>query len=223
METKKSKKASLEGHSGTFFLVGLIISISLVLFAFEYKSYSSLDPFRTNQIPVIWDDPEIINTVREKQKVILPKIDISRVEIVPDIKIIPEIDYTAIIDYDPNALWNDTLEYEEKLYDEPIYEFPQILPVFQGGDDALVLFLHSQVHYPSEAASYGAEGTVHIQFTITSTGEVRDIKVLRGVDYYLDQEAIRVVKSMPRWTPAQQGIRKVATYMRLPFKFTLNQ
>ena len=71
--------------------------------------------------------------------------------------------------------------------------------------------------------SYGAEGTVYVKFTVSSTGNVKDIKVMRGVDYYLDAEAIRVVRAMPKWTPAQQGINKVATYMYLPFKFTLNR
>jgi protein TonB len=223
MEIKKSKKARLDLHSRTFYLIGLVVGLSLVLVAFEHKSYSVEKSLQLeSSVPITIDEP-VINTSQEKPKPKIPKINLSTIEIVINTKKIDEIDYLSAFD-DTDDLLTDTFEYdEETLYVEPIYEFPEINAEFEGGDEGLQDFLAKNTHYPESAISYSAEGTVYVKFTVSSTGKVKDVKLMRNVDYYLDAEAIRVVESMPNWTPARQGTKKVATYMYLPFKFTLNR
>ncbi len=224
MEIKKSKKARLDLHSRTFYLIGLVVGLAIVLVAFEHKSYYVKYEAISTGETTIWEPDHIQNTDQKKPKQKIPKVVLTKIKIVINKTKVNEIDYLSAFDDDNNDIFNDTFEYtEEDLYVETPVEFPEINAEFKGGEAGLQKFLSNNVHYPENAISYGAEGTVYVKFTVSSTGNVKDIKVMRSVDHYLDAEAIRVVQSMPNWTPAQQGINKVATYMYLPFKFTLSR
>jgi TonB family protein len=93
---------------------------------------------------------------------------------------------------------------------------------FQGGDlNAFRDWVQNHLEYPAVAASNGISGKVYVQFAITSKGDVVDIKVLRGVDPSLDNESVRVIKSSPKWTPAQQGGKNVKQQFVIPIQFSL--
>jgi protein TonB len=129
-----------------------------------------------------------------------------------------------LLAHDAGMVWVlDTAEYVEELYDEPTVAFPEIMSEYPGGESALRKFLLANMNYPAQAKDFGLEGTVYIKFTVSSAGVVKDVQIERGVDPLLDHEAIRVVSMMPDWIPAQQGIRKVATYIHLPVKFSLRK
>lgn len=76
--------------------------------------------------------------------------------------------------------------------------------------------------YPPEAKAQGIQGTVIVQFIITATGKLDNPKVVRGVNPLLDEEALRVLRLSPDWTPGKQGGKAVSVYYTLPFKFTLS-
>lgn len=222
METKKSKKARLDLHSKTFFLLGLVISLSISLLAFEYKSKAEkLEKLPTSGV-IEWNEDVIQNTERPKPKTKLPKILYTNPEVVSnDTKVSDEpiIVYSAEID----KLGDLSFEPEdEEEYHELFVEYPSENPEFPGGAVALKMYLKQNIHYPQVAIDYGLEGIVYVQFTIGANGKVRDIIILRKTDPLLEKEAIRVVETMPKWRPAKQGINSVATYMRLPIKFILN-
>ncbi|MDR1504917.1 MAG: M56 family metallopeptidase [Prevotella sp.] len=102
-----------------------------------------------------------------------------------------------------------------------IYVTVEQMPSFPGGLDAQQRFIINNLKYPVEAQTKGVQGRVTIRYVIKSTGEISDIEVIRGVDPLLDNEAIRIVKSMPKWEPGKQGGKAVDVYYTLPIVFRL--
>ena len=92
-------------------------------------------------------------------------------------------------------------------------------PRFPGGEAALMKYLGSHVNYPPMAAESGIEGRVIVQFLVDKTGKVGEVKVVRSVDQHLDREAVRVVKSLPKFTPGQQNGKPVDVWCVLPVNF----
>ena len=97
------------------------------------------------------------------------------------------------------------------------------MPEFPGGEKALLMYIAQNVAYPEEAKEKDIEGTVYVKFVVNSEGKVQDVATLRGVDPILDQEAIRVIESMPEWTPGRQGGKPVNVSMQVPIKFLIEK
>ena len=104
---------------------------------------------------------------------------------------------------------------------EEVFTVVEQMPQFPGGDAALMKFLSSHINYPPMAAENGVQGKVTLQFVIETDGRVGDVKVIRTVDKDLDREAIRVVKSLPKFTPGRQNGRPVRVWYTLPVNFRL--
>jgi TonB family protein len=100
---------------------------------------------------------------------------------------------------------------------------PEIMPKFPGGEKALKAFISKNLQYPVSAAQSGIEGRVTVRFIIEKTGEVTDVKVVRGLSNTFDNEAVRVVKMFPKWIPGKQNGRKVSAYYTLPITFRLKK
>ena len=109
---------------------------------------------------------------------------------------------------------------DEEDDDKPVVKV-QKKAEFPGGREALREYLRGTLIYPSQAAEAGIQGTVMVQFIVRRDGSLDNVEVLRSVDPILDAEAVRVVKSMPNWTPAQLNGRDVSSIFRLPFLFKL--
>jgi len=100
---------------------------------------------------------------------------------------------------------------------------PEKAPEYKGGMEAMQKFIASNIHYPASAMKAGTQGIVYVQFIITKTGKVSNAKVLRGIGLDCDKEALRVVKSMPDWTPGQNKGKPVSVVMQLPVKFQMQK
>jgi periplasmic protein TonB len=94
-------------------------------------------------------------------------------------------------------------------------------PGYPGGDEARIKFLQANIKYPEEAKELGTQGKVFVTFVVEVDGSITDVKVLRGIGAGCDEEAIRVVKSMPKWVPGKQRGVPVRVQFNLPIKFTL--
>ena len=97
----------------------------------------------------------------------------------------------------------------------------EVMPEFPGGDEARVKFLKKNLIYPDSARKHGIQGTVFATFTVDTNGSVSNPKILRGIGYGCDEEAIRVLKLMPKWKPSLQENKAVLFRMNLPVKFAL--
>ncbi len=111
----------------------------------------------------------------------------------------------------------------EKKKDEPEKVFTSVeqMPQFPGGDAALMKYLSSHIQYPAMAAENNVQGKVILQFVVEKDGKVGEVKVARSVDKDLDREAIRVVKSLPKFTPGRQNGQPVRVWYTLPVTFKL--
>ncbi len=102
-----------------------------------------------------------------------------------------------------------------------IFTVVEQMPMFPGGDPALMRYLSSNIHYPTVAAENGVQGRVVVGFVVERDGSITDVNVLRSVDPSLDREAMRVVKSMPRWQPGKQNGSAVRVKYQVPVSFRL--
>ena len=105
--------------------------------------------------------------------------------------------------------------------DDKIYEVCEQMPIFEGGDAALMKYLTDSVKYPEMAKKHGVQGRVVIGFIVEKDGSLTDVKVLRHVDIALDAEALRVVKGMPKWIPGCQDEQLVRVRYNVPVSFRL--
>jgi len=121
------------------------------------------------------------------------------------------------------SIWENNLESFTEIagQKEKVYDAPEKMAEFIGGMDGLMKYLQSNMVYPSSAKEKGIQGKVHVSFVVSSKGKVKDVKILRGVESSLDNEAMRVVSAMPSWTPAENEGKKVACRMVLPINFKL--
>ncbi|KJF41807.1 energy transducer TonB [Draconibacterium sediminis] len=227
MKSKKTKKADLESKKTTLFLIGLVVALGFILFAFEWKQ-----PARKTMIVqgsrdyMPPEDLVIPSTPPEKTEPEKPIIKVPVFKVIEDGKKIDEeliwegeepeepltIDLGSIMDFgeDPE---------EEDL--SGIFDFAETMPEFPGGDAALLSFLSKNVKYPAIAQENGIKGKVFVTFVVDENGNIYDVTLARGVDSSLDREAIRVVKSMPRWKPGKQGNKAVKVRYTVPINFIL--
>ena len=105
---------------------------------------------------------------------------------------------------------------------EIIYTVVEEMPEFPGGDAALQKFIRDNIKYPALAKEKGISGKVYLSFTVDKDGTVKDIKVVRGVGGGCNEEAIRIVKLMPKFKPGRQSGKNIACQMTLPFNFVLS-
>ncbi len=107
--------------------------------------------------------------------------------------------------------------------DNTIYSVPETLPEFPGGKQAMMLYLSENVKYPTIAADNGIQGRAVCSFVVNKDGSISDVEVVRsGGDPSLDKEALRVIKSMPKWKPGTIKGKPVRVKFTLPVNFSLN-
>lgn len=104
---------------------------------------------------------------------------------------------------------------------EPVYNMAmmQQQPKFPGGTSEMYKWLGNNIKYPEEAKKEGVSGKVIVDFVITKTGKTDKVRVVRGLHPALDQEAVRVIKAMPAWTPGKQNGQPVNVSYTLPITF----
>ena len=105
---------------------------------------------------------------------------------------------------------------------DKVYEVCEQMPIFPGGDAALMKYLSENVKYPALAIKAQEQGRVVVSFTVEKDGAISDVKVARSVTPSLDAEAVRVVKAMPKWTPGKQDGQLVRVRYNVPVSFKLN-
>ena len=222
MEIKKSKNANLEKRRSTHILIGLILSLAFVWMSFEYKTYDSSDKFTDMRASIDVEEGVIIPTPPPKKleppKVIPPQI----ITIVDKSIDVPDYDFSSETDVDdeidePLLLTDDGDEEE----DEPqIFVFVEEQPAFPGGDVALLRYL-STIEYPTQAIESETQGIVYITFVVEEDGNISNVAVKRGLGMGCDEESLRIVKNMPKWSPGKQRGRPVRVQMNVPIRFVI--
>ena len=229
MEIKKTEKASLENKKLLFVEIGLVVSLAITLFAFEWTSTETETASLEDTTEILIEE-EIISTQMEtpppppeapKIPVLSDQIDIVDDEI--------EIEDDMFMNLEDDAsLGVEIMDYVEVVEEEVVeeeaipFQLVEEKPSFQGGDsNQFSKWVNSRLVYPEIAKENGVQGRVTLQFTVEKDGTVTKVKVLRGVDPSLDKEAVRVVSMSPKWKPGKQRDRAVPVTYTFPVIFQL--
>lgn len=228
METKKNKKYDLERRRPVFFGIGMIISLSLALVAFEWKS--EIDPI------IIPEEPEeeiwyvMIDPIVTKQDQPKPPKPIKQEkQVIDQATIIKEVteefsEETDEPDFDLGQIdieiSDDAFKKEEKPTDAP-FLIVEEMPSFPGGERALLEHIANNLKYPRGAQRMGIQGRVSVKFIIDEEGRITNIEIVRGIGAGCDEEAIRVLKTLPKFSPGKQRGQPVKVQMQLPINFKL--
>lgn len=230
MELKKSKKADLETRKGIFFQIGLIFAMALVLLAFEHKSQDSkyVETFSPRQNNNEVEELAQItqqNTPPPPPAPPAPSIELHIVDntalVNDDISIDAESDENTQVDEYRTPVAVKQAD-EAEIEEHEIFQVVENAPSFPGGEAARMTFLQNNIRYPQMARESGIQGTVYVTFVIERDGSVTDVKILRGIGGGCDEEAIRVVRNMPKWEPGKQRGKPVRVQFNMPIKFTLS-
>lgn len=224
MDSKKTPKADLESKKRIFLMTGLVIALGIVLVAFEWRTYErtvmdlgilEIDFIEEEDIPITRPEtPPPPPPPEPSQELIIVDDD---VEIEEEFMIDTEATvFTEVQEFTP------IIVEEEEVEEEQIFTIVEDQPSFPGGDAALMQYLTNNLRYPTMAREAGIQGTVFVTFVVERDGSITDVRVLRGVGGGLDEEAVRVVRNMPRWTPGRQRGQAVRVQFNLPIRFVLN-
>jgi len=228
MELKKTPKADLENKKSVFFEIGLVITLLIVLAAFEW---TSTDTVNVDQIKV------------QEVKVEEEMMDITRqdeVKAPEPPKVVTVTDVIKIVDDNVNIKDNSDIfesdfkedaavkivefnEEEAEVEEYVPFVVVEEMPNFgEGGIDQFRNeYIAKNLKYPDVAAENGIQGRVYINFVVEPDGRVTNVKVVRGVDPSLDKEAVRVVSSSPKWKPGKQRGKPVRVQFTIPIIFVL--
>ena len=223
METKKSNRADLEKRRLMFTQIGLIVSLALAWMVFETKSYGKQEIRTFDGTTEAIPDDLVPVTIQEKpQPIEKPKV-VNMITIVDNNE---EIE--SEIDIDVNVEEDEPIEptvpidiIEEEIVEELPFIIVENMPTFPGGEKKMLEYVAKNVKYPQLAKEVGTQGRVFVSFVVKKDGSITNVTILRGIGSGCDEEAIRVVKSMPKWNPGLQCGRAVRVSCNLPINFKL--
>ena len=215
MEAKKSKKAAIENQRGSWLLMGLVVALAFMFVSFEWTQHdvrvAALSPddesiFVTELVPITFPEEKLEPPPPPETKVTeLFEIVENNMEVTDNV----------------STVWIPPVVETETVVEDVIHVSVEVMPEFIGGTAALMKYLSSNIKYPTISQETGSQGKVIVQFVVDKDGTISNPEVVRGVDPYLDKEAIRVISSMPKWTPGVQNGKKVRVKFTVPVSFRL--
>lgn len=227
MEVKKSPKADLENKFMTNLLIGAILALAVQFIAFEWSEREKEIAVDTGITEIAFEEEIIPITEQEQPQQAPPppeapkaeemievldndsKVEESTIQVSDDTQAAVEVKYTPV-------------EVEEEEVDEQqIFQIVEEMPEFPGGMGACLKWIADNIKYPAISQENGVQGRVTVQFVVNTDGSIVDAKVLRGVDPYLDKEALRVISKMPKWKPGKQRGKAVRCSFSVPVRFQL--
>ena len=224
MHIKKSEKASLEKDKLIYALMGLVFVLSLVYVALEWTE-REVTKYKVTDTEFLFEEEVEIQQTSQETPPPPPPPAVQEVEVLnvvednvetETIEVSTEETETEVVIAAPVEA---PVEEEEE---EVVFVVVESMPEFPGGQQALFKYLSENVKYPVIAQENGIQGRVICQFVVNKDGSIVDVEVVRsGGDPSLDKEAIRVIKSMPKWKPGKQRGKAVRVKYTVPVNFKL--
>ncbi|MBR1564704.1 MAG: energy transducer TonB [Paludibacteraceae bacterium] len=225
MQIKKSIQASLEDKKFTYLLMGFVFVLSVCFVALEWTE-KEVTKYEVQDMDFLIEDEieiqqtsqdvtpppppppvqevEVLNVVEDEKEV--ERVEINTEETKEEVIIAPPVEEVK----------------EEEEEEQVIFVVVETMPEFPGGQAALFKYLSENVKYPVIAQENGIQGRVICQFVVNKDGSIVDVEVVRsGGDASLDKEAVRVIKSMPKWNPGKQRGKAVRVKYTVPVNFKL--
>lgn len=227
MEIKKTPKADLESKKSTFFLIGLCVALLIMLGIFSWKSYEKRE-VTFEQRAVVQEAEEMVDVTKQeqpKEQPPAPKPQVTQIQVVEDdVEVDDELEIDADVKQDEviEEFVYEAPEIEEEVIEEAeIFTVVEENPSFPGGPAKMNEYIAKNIKYPVMARESGVEGRVFVNFVVEPNGSISKVKVLRGIGGGCDEEAMRVVQSMPTWKPGKQRGTAVRVSYTVPIIFKL--
>lgn len=228
MELKKNPKADLENRRGLYLEIGLVVILVAALVAFNIKSYDQ-EQVEVVQRTAIDEVEDVI--IQTQQEELPPPPPPEQPEVTTELNVIEddaesqnEVDMSSFQRQEEATNIEITpvkIEEEEEEDEQVIFQVVENDPEFPGGIEALMKYLQQNIKYPQLARENNITGKVYVTFVVERDGSVTGVRVLRDIGGGCGQEAVRVVKSMPKWTPGKQRGKAVRVQYNLPVNFSL--
>ena len=227
MEIKKTTKANLEKDKSLNYMMGLVIALAVLFVGFEWGEIDiAVATNSSKAIPIDVVEIEASTQIDPPP----PPVEPEPVKVMEIINLVADN-----IEVDP---FNFTSEDDVSLAQIAIYVAPvaiidepvdenviffavEEMPRFPGGDAALMKWISDHINYPTIAQENHIQGLVSCQFVVNADGSVSDVEVLRPLNQYLDNEAIRVLKMLPKFEPGKQRDKAVRVRFSVPVRFQL--
>ena len=225
MQIKKSEKASLEKDKLMYVLMGLVFVLSLCYVALEWTEREVTKYEVTDTDLFFEEEIEIQQTTQETPPPPPPPAvqEVEVLNVVEDNVETESIEVNTEDDKEVEVVIAAPVEAPvEEEEEEVVFMVVESMPEFPGGQQALFKYLSENIKYPVIAQENGIQGKVVCQFTVNKDGSIVDIEVVRsGGDPSLDKEAVRVIKTMPKWKPGKQRGKPVRVKFTVPVSFKL--
>lgn len=234
MTVKKNPKFNLEKKRGAFFQIGLLLIASLALVAFEWDSFKVND-LALREIPEIpveeIVDVEVDDEDKEDELFEIPKptpmqaqqdqvlfdpmddVVVTEDDIVEDLIPIP-----VILDIPAPTGEGGGMGTMTPVRTAP-FRIVQNMPKFKEGD--LMTYIQNHLVYPRDAVELGVDGKVFVEFVVSASGKVKNVKVIKSQDELLNASSVDVIKNLPDFEPGSQNGRKVNVIMTIPINYVL--
>ena len=218
MENKKNNEADLESIRSSLFMVGLNYIAGIVLAAFTFQTISG----DNGMAELNEKSAENVYQQDEKKEETPPPVETPQVDVPPPVTedIIEEENTEeepiTVVEVVPVAEEEETV-----IVDDEIIEFPDVEAEFKGGAQAMMKYIQQNIQYPPTSIEMNEQGKVYLSFVVEADGSISNVSIERGVSKDIDNEAKRIVRSMPKWTPGEAKGKKSRTRCRLPINFQL--
>jgi periplasmic protein TonB len=225
MESKKNPSSDVHARRHLHFSISLVVSLVLIITAFEWKFH--VPELKTKTLVVLEAEefPEV--PVTEQPPPPPPKIQVSRIVEIPNSeKVFEEVKIDFELDMGNEVTHAEPIvpvvePVEEKESDE-IFLFVESPPVFIGGETDLLKFIAKNLTYPSRARRMGIEGKVFVKAIIEKDGSITHAEVIKGIGGGCDEEALRVIRMLPKYAPGKQRGRPVRVSITYPITFVMH-
>ncbi len=225
LETKKFRQVREVLEEKLFLSIGFVVALSMVIFAFEYKSYEQ------QELLDLGMEAESIETLAEIPQTTQPPPPPPASQLPQTITEVENTVEVEEIDLNIDVEMNEETVVEEVVYDfgedieeekvEEVFEIVEQYPQPVGGYEAFYKYLGENIQYPAKAMRMEVSGRVFVQFIVEKDGSLTDIKVVKGIGFGCDEEAVRVIQSAPSWQPGKQRGRPVRVRQSIPIFFVL--
>ncbi|MDR0537599.1 MAG: energy transducer TonB [Tannerellaceae bacterium] len=229
MEVKKTKKADLENTKSSSYLMGLVVGLAILFVGFEWGSQEVKAAVDTGIVEI--QEEEQVEITRQDEPPPPPPPAPQQVvaEIINIVDDNVKLEQQEIVSSEDNSKAAQVQTYvppavannDDEEASQEVFAIVEEMPSFPGGDTEMMKFLNGNIKYPVIAQENGVSGRVIIQFVVNKDGSIVEAAVVRGVDPSLDKEALRVVNSMPKWTPGKQRGKPVRVRYTVPVTFKL--
>lgn len=222
MELKKNPKLDYRRKYALFFNIGLVLSLVIVISAFEMKFVEKvvivdLPNSTYNDDPII---PPITDITPKK-----PEVQVFKLKEVKNEIEVEEPAYELVIatgEPEPPEVDMNLFEEMKKEEADIVHDIVEKMPSYVGGIEAFYKFVGKNLKYPAQARRMGIEGKVFVHFVVDRDGSLSDIKVVKGIGAGCDMEVVRIIHKSPKWNPGKQRGNPVRVRMMMPITFRLN-